>query len=1118
MAITVVLADDHVMFRKGLNLMLSEEPDICIVGEASDGEDAIRQVAEHRPDVVVMDISMPNVDGIEATQRVIAESPGTKVLALSMHSGKRFVENMLRAGAAGYVLKESAPEDVVNAVRAVHLGDMYLSPSISGVVVSEYMRLLDGARGDEEDEELTDSERSTLHLIAEGHSTKEIAAANDVSVSSVNSEKRRIIKKRGLRDAAALVEFARAREWAEGETQMQVSGRATSANSRGPILATKLRRPEAAPDAMIRNHLLSRLEEGRQHRLTLIAAPAGYGKSTLASQWLEASSMPSAWVSLEASDNDLRIFLNYFLAAIQTVVSNVGSETWALLNAPTLPSPSILAGYLSNELDDIDDPFMIALDDYHLIDHPGVHELVGLLLKNPPHSLHLLIITRHDPPLPLSAMRAHGDVTDIRLRDLQFNDVETAELVEQATGLAVSEPALQNLHKQLEGWIVGLQLVMQSLKHQSDPETFLLELRGSIREVQDYLLDQVVSQQPPEFQQCLLRLSVVDRFSAGFCQGVCPLHDQCSRAGELMMDRVHHSGLFTVRLDETGEWYRFHHLVQELLRSRLHQELNREAVEELHLGAGNWFASEGSIDEAIKHFLTAGDPTRAAELIERHWHAELDQDRWYGVEQWLHMLPAEIREQRPQLLLAKAWVLDEQWRLAEVIPIVERVEAILKEAGTDSAVSAELALIQGIICYWTGDTHKGRKCLDDARQLPESYRSLWGELEIHDSLALQRCGDAEQAVRKLKDRVRADDSSSGSFLSRLIGAQVFVRLLSGQLLPATRAAERLQVVAKNHESIYCEAWAAYLQASCALKAFNLDAARQHFERAAESRHVLHVKCAVDALSGLALTYQLIGRTDDATEMAKQLLQFAHETNDAEHLAVAYSAQSRLDVLQNNPASASRWAASFDEPVHAPEMFIWIEIPGITRIRVLIAVASEESLQEALTSLDALLLSTQELRNECQCIELVVLKAVALWKLGRSDNAVAALREAVSLTESGGWIRPFVEAGSPMHDMLREMINQRPTAWLQEILAAFGRQTHAPQSSAPQPLLDPLTSREEEILQLLSERLRDKEISDRLFVSTETVKSHLKHIYQKLRAKNRRDAVSVARELGLIKRQ
>lgn len=1042
MHITVVLADDHVMFRKGLSLLLTEEQDIRVVGEAGDGEEVIRQVLEHRPDVVVMDISMPNVDGIEATQRLVEESPDTKVLALSMHSGKRFVENMLRAGAAGYVLKENAPEDVVNAVRAVHQGDIYLSASISGAVVSEYMRLLNREVTETTDEEVTEGEAST------------------------------------------------------------------TANRYGPLLGTKLRCPVLPLDAMSRSHLLERLEEGRQHRLTLIAAPAGYGKSTLASQWLATNGMASAWVSLEESDNAPRIFLNYFLTAIQTVVSTVCSETKELLNAATLPSPSILADYLCNELEDIDDPFILTLDDYHLIDHPDIHEFIGQLLKHSPQSLHLLIITRHDPPLPLSAMRAHGEVTDIRLRDLQFNELETAELVQRATGLSVSEPALKNLHEQLEGWIVGLQLVMQSLKYQHDPEAFLLELRGSIREVQDYLLDQVVSQQSPEFQKCLLRLSAVDRFSAGLCQVVCP---QCD--GELM-NQVHRSGLSIVQLEDTGEWYRFHHLVQDLLRNRLSQELTKEAVEELHLSVGDWFAAGHCIDEAIKHYLTANAPQRAAELIERHWHAELDNERWHSVEQWLNKLPAGIREQRPQLLFARAWVLDEQWRIDEMIPIIERVEAILKDEEADDGVAAELALIQGIICYWLGETQKCQSYLEAARQLPVAYRSLWGELEIYESLALQRCGDSEQAIRKLKNRIRSDDSSSGAFLSRLIAAQVFVRLLSGQLLPAARAAERLQTVARKNDIVYSDAWASYLHASCALNTYRLDDALQHFERAVASRYVLHVKCAVDALSGLSLTYQLLGRPDDATEMANQLLQFALDTNDAEHLAVAYSTQARLDLLQDNFTSASRWATAFDQPLHAPEMFIWLEIPSLTRIRVLIAAGSKDSLKEAVASIDTLRQENQALCNEYQSIELVILHAMSLWKLGDSNNALAKLQDALSLTKTGGWIRSFVESGSLMHDMLQELSQQTPSSWLKEVLEGFRSQ---PQVSSAQPLLDPLTCREEEILLLLSKRLRDKEIAERLFVSTETVKSHLKHIYQKLRAKNRRDAVRKALAIGLIKR-
>ena len=349
--IRVLLVDDHAMMRKGMALLLGEEADIEVIGEAGDGEQAIAQARELKPDVVVMDINMPRLNGIEATRQIVAELPDSKVIALSINSSKRFVDDMLSAGAVGYILKESVPEELLLGIRAVMRGDMYLSSATTSTVVSAYI---------------------------EGISSEQAEVAN-------------------IR-----------------------------------ILQTKLHRPAAPMSLVTRTRLFEQLDAGRERPLTLVSAPAGYGKSVLISSWLASSDWTSAWLSLDGSDSDLRQFLSYFLAAVNSAFPKTCEETRSLLTAAQLPSLGALVRTLVNELDEIEQPFILVLDDFHRIDvESPVNELLQLLLGHPPIPLHLVILTRRDPPLQLLSLRVQDQITELRMEDLSFTLQEARQLLEK---------------------------------------------------------------------------------------------------------------------------------------------------------------------------------------------------------------------------------------------------------------------------------------------------------------------------------------------------------------------------------------------------------------------------------------------------------------------------------------------------------------------------------------------------------------------------------------------------------------------------------------------------------------------------------------------------------------
>jgi len=524
MSISVLLVDDHPMFRKGLRLLLESKPDISVVGEAGDGKEAIEEVRELSPDVVVMDITMPNITGIEATQQILSNSPHTRVVALSIHAGKRFVKDMLRAGAVGYILKDSAPEDLVNGIRTVIQGEVYLSPAITGIVVSELKELLVKSPSTDLMEDIT------------------------------------------------------------------------------PILRTKLHRPTLPPDLVPRSDLVARLDELRCRPLTLVSSAAGYGKSTMAGLWLEAWDGPYAWLSLDEAENDLRKFINYLVAAIGNAFPGACDTTRSMLQAPDLPPISDLSHHLVNDLDEIEDPFILVLDDFHKIREKTVHDLMGALLAHPPQNLHLMLLTRRDPPLLTSTLRGRGQVNEIGTADLYFTVAETTAFLENILGHSVEEKTAATIQERLEGWPVGMRLISQSLKHSGDLERLLAGLKGGFATIVDYLMIEVLSQQPPEMARLMAATAILDHFCAPLCDALHELDagpDKDEMNGDEFIARLQRDNLFLIALDTEHRWFRYHHLFRQLLQDQLNRHRRPEEIAALHSRANAWCAENDIINNAI---------------------------------------------------------------------------------------------------------------------------------------------------------------------------------------------------------------------------------------------------------------------------------------------------------------------------------------------------------------------------------------------------------------------------------------------------------------------------------------------------------------------------------------
>jgi len=890
-----------------------------------------------------------------------------------------------------------------------------------------------------------------------------------------------------------------------------------------PILRTKLHRPRVSDDLVHRERLHALLDRGSRTSLTLVAAPAGYGKSMLVSHWAESLAIPSAWLSMDEHDGDSTTFVSYVVAAAQTVFPDALRDTAALIEAPTRPHLPVLARCLINELDAIDSEFVLVMDDYHSIPPTSeVHDLLGLILEHPPRFPRLVIVSRRDPPLPMASLRGGGTVTELGLQDLRFTPAETAELVQTSSGKTVGDEALTTLQRRTEGWAVALRLVMMELRHVADPEMFLAQLSGGARHTSDYLLQEVWARRSPQMQDWLVKSSILDRFCPALCEAVCAAGDARASSdldGGRFVDALQRTNLFTVALDDRGEWFRHHHLFREMLEDQLKIRMSPDEIAALHSIASAWLAESGLFGEAIDHTLAAGDVFAAAQIIESRRVPAFNEDRWRPVEEWLARLPEEVVRQHTGLLLARAWVIYSKIHFAQIPEVLEELARCPDEIAEGEA--GEIAFFESVILYFSGEADRCAERSERALVLiPKHNNRFRSEAEIFRGLGLQMGGQANRAIQLLDDPLAKGATRDPIRQSRLLACQTYIYLLSARSPGADAASARLAQISGMNVFVSCWAWT--LRGLVFWWGDEIERALPLFRSVADHLHLFSTRAAIDAMVGLALSYSALDKDAEATEAMDQTLEFAVATGDPVDLMVARSGQARLALLQGDLESAKAWLVSAVHPTPDVSMLFWLEVPSVTRCRVLIAGGSPSALEQALEHLDEHLTVAKETKNTCRTIEALVLKSTALERSGRGEEALATLDKAVALAGPGTWFRPFAEAPNQVVGLLDRRTEANAASPVVEAIASVMQRARRAPTAEAEPrqhdasLIESLTNRQCDVLGLLARRLQNKEIAAELFISTQTVNSHLKSIYQKLGVGNRRQAVARAVELGILR--
>jgi len=887
------------------------------------------------------------------------------------------------------------------------------------------------------------------------------------------------------------------------------------------IPRTKLHRPPVPSDFVQRQKLNKYLNQNLNQPLTIISAPAGYGKSTLISSWLESCEYPSAWVSLDEGDDDPKMFLSYFIAAVQNIYPEFGKNTQALINAVELPPLSVLRLSLTNELELLDDYFILVLDDYHKIHDPNIHKFLSELLRHPSKSIHLAICSRRDPPLPLATLRARDQMREVRTTELCFSVEETKSLLGNILGSEIDTNTATILLEKTEGWVAALRLVAISKRHKGNLSKFIDNLRSSSIYTMDYLMEEILTQLEPEIKDFLIKTSILHKLSGPLCDYVAKLDEPVCN-GQAYLEWFQKVNLFTIPLDEQKYWFRYHHLFKELLERELKKTFGKEIIDDLNKRAGQWLGNNGFAKESITHFLKATDIGSAIGVFKANRRELMNRVEWQQLEHLLKLFPDEKIKKDAELLLSKSWALIYQGKAFEAFELLPSISLLLERVSTHESnaknLYGELQVIKAWESYniqhdFNATFHQSKSAL---KNLYSNNFYPRGIALIFWVGALQALGKYDDAIKVIYEKIGV--TSNHILKSSLLLSLNYIYWLEADLSNLKRSAEQMDKIGQTEMNLEASVNSYYFSGIAYYHQNKLHRAIEMLEKAFENRfhtigiHNIHISCA------LALAYQGSGKTEKVAAVVNKISEFATSKGNPYFNEIRRALEAEINWRRGNEAEAIRWADQVQNLPLVP--FTNFFIIRITLLKILIKEGSEKSWNRASTLLDELEIYLKRCNNRRFLIEIYALKALLLYQTGNKDQAITTLQNSLQIAESVGIIRPYLDMGSQMFSLLKVSVkNNIMVGFAGKLLTAF-REEGALQTIRPTQIeigefTETISKRELEILTHLGQRMSNKEIAEKLFISPETVKRHTITIYNKLNVHSRQEAVERAAALGLL---
>jgi LuxR family transcriptional regulator, maltose regulon positive regulatory protein len=887
------------------------------------------------------------------------------------------------------------------------------------------------------------------------------------------------------------------------------------------LLRTKFYVPPIRSIQIARPRLSDLINAGLDRALILVSAPAGYGKTTLVSNWLKETKIPSAWLSLDGGDNDPIRFLQYLVAALKSIAPGIEDNLLGMLPGIRPAQFEDVINQLANELASVSNPFVLVLDDFHVIHSEAVQKIISYLLEHLPPRMHLALLTRTDPPLPLSRLRVRNQLLDIRVDQLRFTQAETAVFLNEAMGLTLTANDLSALERRTEGWIAGLQLAALSMQSCEDIHGFVSAFTGSHHYVMDYLAEEVLRLQPKQVSTFLLQTSILDRLCGPLCEAVVDASTTEPVDGQAILEDLEEMNLFTIPLDDERRWYRYHHLFADVLRKRLEHQFP-QLLPEFHRRASQWYEQNGFIAESIQQAIVAGDQDRAAGLIEQNGCFLLISGEVATLLNWTDSIEFQS-ETRPWLAIQKAWALALIGDLERVEPTLQAPESLLAPLeptvevrtmrGTIAAARAQCANSRANTQLAAEYARQALDLLPDCSSISQSIRSV-ATLILGDACRVN--GNFEEAIRAYIETIQIGREAHNLNMVIIANSNI-AEILMGQ----------------GHLHRAADTYTQSLQM----------AVRPDGQRS---------PLAARIFAGLGrLSYEW-NRLDDAEQAIRQCMELSRTWGDTGQQAYAHAMQARLEQARNNPEKAQEAMREAERligerplsphwsiQVRADLTRVWIaqgnlerpsqhiqkrglkikdEIPYqreseyVLLLRVLLARGEHEA---AIILSNRLLQQAEIIGQAGLAIEALILQALALQGKKETEQALAALERALALAQPEGYVRIFLDEGEAMTRLLCQAQSRQVGGGYAAVLLSRIGKTPTMTQPSMQLLSEPLTAREMEVLKLIEAGCSNQDIAGQLFISMPTVKRHISNIYAKLGVESRTQAVAIGKELKIF---
>jgi LuxR family maltose regulon positive regulatory protein len=889
-----------------------------------------------------------------------------------------------------------------------------------------------------------------------------------------------------------------------------------------PLLQTKLYIPPVRPEYVSRPRLRAILEKGLQRKLTLLSAPAGYGKTSLVSAWASRVDIPCAWISLDRYDNDLLRFLGYLTASLGTIRVEVDKS----FLQPSHPEPDAFNDCLVsliNQVTAASHPFILVLDDYHHIQNEQVHQVVMDLLNNLPANMHLLILSRIDPPLRLAKLRAMGALCEIRAEDLRFNQVEALAFFNHSMKLGLEDGEVASLIAKTEGWIAGLQLAAVSLQGSPDKGAFLTAFAGDNRYIADYLVDEALARQPLEVQDFLQQTAILDRLCASLCDAVI-----LGKTSQEILNQLDQANLFIIRLDDMRVWYRYHHLFQDLLLHRLRQNRTPDMVADLHLRASDWHLANKMVFEAIRHAFACGDMLRIVRLVESHIFTMLDRGGMRQLLHWLDSIPEELKTDHPWLNIAHALALvytGDLERGENALILGEQSLGVLDEKDISRA-NGFIGSIRAYVYWMTGKAREAGECASRALDIiPQGELGLRAFATMVLGGAHINCYDHESAHQALKTSIDLAKKARNAHI-HILASSHLVYLLTRQA-QLTRAEQVCREIFNQYQEgqglvspAIAQAYALMAEIfSCRLE---LDQALSYAQKGLEvSRHWDQIDTITLCHVYLAEVLTVRGEYDRAQKVLEEVKALTKDISPW-FRNIIEETEIKNHLAAGNIPAANRWAEDSGQ-----EILDGISSTrGSSHINFAKVLVLQGKTCEASQLLGRLIEQAEKAGMKSFLLSLLTLQSLALFEMGDQQGAQKILRKALAIAEPEGYIREFVRTGKSLVPLLQQAYEAGiEPAFVVTLLEAIpGKHSEIRdigflplpgKQASGESLIEPLSRREIEVLRWMAMGCTNQEIAQELVLSLHTAKTHARNIYSKLGAKNRTEAVARARLLGLL---